>query len=115
MTQIFSSVPNSIIEAAKLDGANQLQVLLKIVLPYSKSGIASLVILNFIDNWNMVEQPLVFLKDRLKYPLSVFLTGIKDAGATAFVCSVMTMVPVFFLFMYLKDAMVSGIETGNLK
>mgnify|MGYP001061346956 CR=1 FL=1 len=116
MTQVFSSVPNSIIEAAKLDGANQLQILLKIVIPYSKNGIASLVILNFIDNWNMVEQPLVFLKDRMKYPLSVFLTGINgDVGSTLFVCSVMTMVPVFFLFMYLKDMMIFGIETGNLQ
>lgn len=116
MTQIFSSVPDSMIEAAKLDGANQLQILLKIVLPYSKNGIASLAILSFIDNWNMVEQPLVFLKDRLKYPLSVFLAEIKGtADPTAFVCSVMTMVPVFFLFMYLKDALVSGIETSSLK
>ena len=116
MTQIFSSVPSSIIEAAKLDGANQLQILFKIVLPYSKNGIASLAILSFIDNWNMVEQPLVFLKDRLKYPLSVFLAGIKgNADPATFVCSVMTIVPVFFLFMYLKDALISGIETGSVK
>ena len=116
MTQIFSSVPDNMMEAAKLDGANQLQILLRIVLPYSKNGIASLAILSFIDNWNMVEQPLVFLKDRLKYPLSVFLAEIKGtADPTAFVCSVMTMVPVFFLFMYLKDALVSGIETSSLK
>ena len=63
LTQFFSSIPNSIIEAAKLDGASQIQILCKIIVPYAKSGVASLCILNFIDTWNMVEQPLIFLKD----------------------------------------------------
>lgn len=116
LTQIFSSIPDSMIEAAKLDGANHMQILLRIVVPYSKTGIASLVILNFIDTWNMVEQPLVFLKDSLKYPLSIFLSNIQNSNlGIAFVCSILAILPVFLLFLHFKDSLISGIENTNLK
>ncbi|MCL2313480.1 MAG: ABC transporter permease subunit, partial [Firmicutes bacterium] len=105
-----------IIEAAKIDGANNIQVLFKIIFPYGKTGIASLFILSFIDNWNMVEQPLVFLNDIRKYPLSIFLCRINmyDLGV-AFVCGILAMLPVVIIFLYLKESLVFGIETSNLK
>lgn len=116
LAQIFSSIPDSIIEAAKIDGANHMKILLKIVIPHNKAGIAALVILNFIDNWNMVEQPLVFLKDSNKHPLSIFLANINHAQpGVAFVCGILAIIPVFFLFLHLKDSLVCGIENANLK
>ena len=116
LTQFFSSIPNSIIEAAKLDGANQIQILCRIIVPYAKSGVASLCILNFIDTWNMVEQPLIFLKDSTKYPLSVFLANvIRENLSISFVCGILAILPVFLLFLYLKDSLISGIENTNLK
>lgn len=116
LTQFFSSIPNSIIEAAKLDGANQIQILCKIIVPYAKSGVASLCILNFIDTWNMVEQPLIFLKDSTKYPLSVFLANVsRENLSISFVCGILAILPVLLLFLYLKDSLISGIENTNLK
>ena len=116
LTQFFSSIPNSIIEAAKLDGASQIQILCNIIVPYAKSGVASLCILNFIDTWNMVEQPLIFLKDSTKYPLSVFLANVsRENLSISFVCGILAILPVFLLFLYLKDSLISGIENTNLK
>lgn len=116
LTQFFSSIPNSIIEAAKLDGANQIQILCRIIVPYAKSGVASLCILNFIDTWNMVEQPLIFLKDSTKYPLSVFLANVsRENLSISFVCGILAILPAFLLFLYLKDSLISGIENTNLK
>ena len=116
LTQTFQSIPDSVLEAARLDGANQLKTLLFVVLPQSKSGIASLIILNFIDTWNMVEQPLVFLKDRAKYPLSVFLAQISGLGLShAFVCGILAMLPVLCLFLMFRDALMTGIENSALK
>jgi len=116
LAQIFSSVPDNLIEAAKIDGANHIKILLKIMIPHNKAGVASLVILNFIDNWNMVEQPLVFLKDLNKYPLSVFLSNINQAKPEiAFVCSILAIIPVLLLFLHLKDSLIYGIENANLK
>lgn len=116
ITQVFSSIPNELIQAAKIDGANHFQILFKIVIPCSKTGIASLVILSFIDAWNMIEQPLAFLKDSLKYPLSIFLSRINDERLDiAFVCSVLSIIPVFILFLFLKDALIKGVEYSNMK
>ncbi len=116
LTQFFSSIPDSILEAAKIDGANHLQILFRIVIPSARAGIASLCILSFIDTWNMVEQPLVFLKDSAKYPLSVFLAGVNQTNPEhAFVCGILAVLPVFFLFLFLKDSLISGIENSNLK
>lgn len=116
ITQVFSSIPNDLIEAAKIDGANHFQILMKIIIPCSKTGIASLVILSFIDSWNMIEQPLAFIKDYLKYPMSIFLSRINDSRLDiAFVCGVLAIIPVFILFLFLKDAMIKGVEYSNMK
>ena len=116
LTQFFFSIPNSIIEAAKLDGASQIQILCRIIVPYAKSGVASLCILNFIDTWNMVEQPLIFLKDSTKYPLSVFLANVsRENLSISFVCGILAILPVLLLFLYLKDSLISGIENTNIK
>lgn len=85
-------------------------------MPYAKSGVASLCILNFIDTWNMVEQPLIFLKDSTKYPLSVFLANVsRENLSISFVCGILAILPVLLLFLYLKDSLISGIENTNLK
>ena len=116
ITQVFSSIPNDLIEAAKIDGANHFQILMKIIIPCSKTGIASLVILSFIDSWNMIEQPLAFIKDYLKYPMSIFLSRINETRLDiAFVCGVLAIIPVFILFLFLKDAMIKGVEYSNMK
>ena len=116
LTQVFSSIPDELIEAGKIDGAGHLRILRSIVLPYGKTGIAALAMLSFIDNWNMVEQPLVFLRSSTMYPFSVFLSRIDQMEpGKVFVCAVLAMVPVVILFIYLKDALVRGIEYSNMK
>ena len=116
LTQVFSAIPNDMIEAAKIDGANHFQILIRIIIRCSKTGIASLIILCFIDSWNMIEQPLAFLKNYLKYPLSIFLSRINDTKLDiAFVCGVLAIIPVFILFLFFKDALIKGVEYSNMK
>ena len=116
LTQIFLSVPDIIIDAAKIDGANHLRILFNIMIPYAKAGVASLIILNFTDTWNMVEQPLVFLQNSTKYPLSIFLANINQADlGISFVCGILAIIPIFFLFLYFKDSLITGIESVKLK
>jgi multiple sugar transport system permease protein len=105
-----------VFEAAKIDGASHRQILFRVMIPYSKMGIASLVILSFIDNWNMVEQPIVFLKASYQYPLSVFLSSINVGQLDlAFVCGVLAIAPTVLLYLFLKDALIEGIENSSLK
>lgn len=99
-----------------MDGAGELRKFWNIVLPNSLSGISSLMILSFIDNWNMVEQPLIFLQDYRMYPLSVFLSFInEDNLGIAFACGTLAILPPLILFLFFKDAMVKGIEYASVK
>ena len=116
MRQVIATMPDELIEAAKLDGAGNWRIFLRIVLPCSKSGVVSLVILCFIDNWNMVEQPIVCLKDAGKYPLSVFLSQINEMNpGLSFACGVLAMVPVALLFLFYEKELIEGIGFSNLK
>ncbi|MDE7311889.1 MAG: carbohydrate ABC transporter permease [Eubacterium sp.] len=116
MKQAIDEIPDEILEAAKLDGAGQWNTLLRIVLPVSRSGMISLVLLAFIDHWNMVEQPQVFLRDTQMYPLSIFLAqSLSHTGTAGFACGVLAMLPVMLLYMNFKEALVKGIALSRIK
>ncbi len=116
MRQVMATTPNVLIEAAMLDGANQLQILWKVVLPRCKSGVVSLIILSFIDNWNMVEQPIIFLDEVSQYPLSVFLAQSNSANLSlSFTCGILAMLPVALIFLFFEKELVEGIGFSNLK
>lgn len=116
MRQVFDNIPKALIEAAQLDGAHPVQILTRIAVPMSRSGIAALVILSFIDSWNMVEQPLIFLKSRLSYPLSIFLVQINSSNLQlGFACGVLAMLPAALLFLLFESELVEGISIASLK
>jgi multiple sugar transport system permease protein len=113
ITQVFLGVPKEIIDAAKIDGAGHLTVLFRIVIPISQAGVASLVVLAFIDNWSMVEQPLFFLGDPAMHPMSIFLSYLTTENLwIVFVCAVLSMLPVFLLYLYFNKELMTGIETS---
>ena len=111
LTQIFRSVPADILHAARLDGAGTLQVMVKVLLPCGKSGVSTLIILTLIESWNMVEQPLIYLKDVGSYPLSVFLASrYTENLPLQFVCCVLSLLPLALCFFYCGgDVLDSGI------
>ncbi len=76
LRQFMVSIPNQYIEAARIDGAGYFTIFWRIIMPMSKNAIAALAILVFMDNWNMVEQPLIFLQTASKQPLSLFLSQV---------------------------------------
>lgn len=116
MYQYFSTMPRELIEAAQLDGAGYWQVLRKIAAPYSKPAWGAVIVLSFIDAWNMVEQPLIFLQDKNKYPISVFLANNLDQNMSlAFVCGVLTLLPPSLIYLYYKDELLAGISESTIK
>ena len=116
MRQIMLGLPVSIFEAAMLDGYGPLRSLWAVCLPNCKAGLAALVILNFADSWNMVEQPLVFLRDPNKFPMSVFLTQVNQIKPeVGFAAGILSVLPAMLLFLYFKDEMIMGIEYSAVK
>ena len=111
LTKFMKRIPSSIVEAAKLDGAGELSIFFRIFMPLCQSTLYSVAILVFIDYWNMVEQPLILLKDEELYPLSVFLSKINqgDTGI-ALAIAVIYMVPPVLLFLYSEDYLIDGIS-----
>ena len=113
----IQNIPGELIEAAKIDGANEFQVFTKICIPICKGVITTCAILVFMDYWNMVEQPLLFFNDTDKYPLSIFLSKInaQEVGL-AFAVATFYMIPSLLIFLYGEDQLVEGIAyQGGVK
>jgi multiple sugar transport system permease protein len=117
LTKYMRRIPNSLIEAAQLDGANEWQIFTRVCIPLCKGSIASVAILVFIDYWNMVEQPLIMLSDSDKHPLSVFLSQINSTEVgLAFAVATIYMVPTILIFLYGEEYLVDGISySGSVK
>ena len=97
--------------------ANEWHIFWNICLPQCRSALYSIAILVFIDNWNMVEQPLILLNDVEKQPLSMFLSSI-NAGeiGIAFAAAVIYMIPGLLLFLHGEAYLVEGIaHSGSVK
>jgi multiple sugar transport system permease protein len=116
LRQFMAYIPFAYIEAARIDGCNQLQIFLRIVMPLCKPGIAALAMLLFIDNWNMVEQPLIFLQDAAKQPLSVYLSVIGEGErGIAFAACAIYMMPMILMMLYAENHLVEGIQLSGIK
>ena len=117
LTKHMKRIPKALYEAARVDGASEWRMFGQICMPLCKGSAFSVGILIFIDYWNMVEQPLILLKDDKLQPLSVFLSKI-NAGeiGLAFAVAVIYMIPCILLFLYGEDYLVEGITTqGGVK
>ena len=117
LTKYMRRIPESVIEAAKLDGANEWNIFWKIAFPLCKGPIASVAILVFIDYWNMVEQPLIMMSNSSYHPLSVFLSQINSGEiGLAFAVASIYMVPPILIFLYGEEYLVDGIAySGSVK
>ena len=114
--RFFKAVPQEIIEAARLDGAGELQIFCQIGLPIGTPGILSVCILTFLDSWNMIEQPMTYLKTKSLWPLSLFLPeiGMEEMGL-GFAAALMMLIPALLLFLGCQEYLEQGIAMSGGK
>ena len=112
----FRQIPAELLESARMDGAGELYIFIKIGLPLGMSGILSAIVLGFLEYWNLMEQPLAYLEDKALWPLSLYLPEItwQQAGY-AFAASVITLIPAVFTFLLGQDYLEKGIIYAGLK
>ena len=116
MTQSFKAVTNDVIDMAKIDGCNLPRLIVNIAMPLAKSGIVCTAILSFLDAWNMIEQPITYLKTFEKFPISVALTYLSENNSQVqFVCCLLVLLPPLFLFTFFNKELVEGIVMGGEK
>lgn len=116
MKQSFDQIDNSQLEAAKVDGAGTGRIICSIAVPNCKSSVGTIIVLCFVDAWNMVEYPLVLLRDANKYPLSIFLAqATTDNLPLSFASGILALLPPLILFAFFQEELMEGIEMSNLK
>ena len=119
MRQFFVTVPNELIEAAKIDGCNPFKTFLQICFPMAKPTIATLSIFCFMNVWNDYFTPLIYVNDSRKYTLPLGLASMKGMYSTDWpvlmASSVISVLPVLIAFLFAQDAFVKGVMMTGMK
>ncbi|MCH5299153.1 MAG: carbohydrate ABC transporter permease [Ruminococcus sp.] len=114
LRQCIKYIPDSSIEAARIDGASYFKIFTNIILPQIRGGLITLALLCFIDSWNAVEQPLIYFNDRAMYPLSIGLADIGNSDyGIIFACGVMFMIPPMLIYLYGERDIESPFTTSD--
>ena len=112
----FDSIPSTIFEAARLDGATNLQVFTKVTLPLSKPMIVYTVLTQFAWPWSDVLLPKLLLKDREMWTVAVGLFNLPEQHFARFAAgSVFIAVPIVILYFCLVKYIVNGLTAGSVK
>lgn len=112
----FDSIPNTIFEAARLDGATNLQVFTRITLPLSKPMIVYTVLTQFAWPWSDVLLPKLLLKEREMWTVAVGLFNLPETHFSRFAAgSVFIAVPIVILYFCLVKHIVNGLTAGAVK
>lgn len=120
MRQFMLGVPNELLEAARMDGANEFRTFWSVVMPIATPVLATLGILTFLGNWNSFIYPLVMAQEPQMYTLPValatFATGQYQADHGMLMAgSVILVVPVLIVFILFQRWITEGIATTGLK
>ena len=119
VSQYALSVPDDLLEAARIDGAGEFRIYWSVVLPLLKPILMSLAIFTFLATWNDFLWPLIVLTDDSMYTLPVGLAGLVREHAQdtelMMAASVLTVLPVLLVFVVLQRYYIAGIMAGSVK
>ena len=137
MRTYFTTIPDSLEESAKIDGANDFTVLFRIILPVAAPVVATMVLFYGVSRWNGYFYVMIFLRDRIKFPIALILREIliansadtmmagSDAGSMGdheniadtikFATTVVATVPILLLYPFLQKYFVKGAMIGSVK
>jgi multiple sugar transport system permease protein len=112
------SVPYELDEAARIDGANHLQILWRVLLPLSAPAVATIVMFSFVTHWNDFLTPLIYLTDAKKYTLALGLYNFVGQYATRWnlllAASFLMLVPVLVVFFAAQRYFIEGLQFSGL-
>ena len=119
LRQFFMSIPKDLSEAAKVDGANELVIFFRLILPLSRPALAAIALFQFLFSWSDFLGPLIYLNDSSKYTVSIGLTFFQgqyttEYGALMAVSTVM-LIPVIILFFFAQRTFIQGITLTGVK
>ena len=116
-----SSLPPTLIEAARIDGATELYSFHRIALPIMAPGIATMSIMGFIGNWNSYLVPMLIINKKAKMPLSVLITtlnaslDIQANQGAIYLAVAISVIPILLVFSVFSKYIISSISAGAVK
>ena len=116
MVKSFDAVPRAMLEAAAIDGAGYWRTFLNIGLPLGLPGILAALLLGFLECWSTIEQPIVFLRDPVNWPLSLYLPQIvSEKLGLAMSASLLMLMPAVLVFLIGQKYLELGIQAEGVK
>jgi putative chitobiose transport system permease protein len=114
LRQTYQSIPNELIESARIDGASELLIWWRILLPLIRPGLATLAIFSFVGSWNSFLWPLLMLRDQSMYTLPIglaFLEGAFTGNLRTVAAGVMVAtVPIIIVFLIFQRQFIRGLS-----
>ena len=137
MRTYFTTIPDSLEESAKIDGANDFTILFRIILPVAMPVVATMILFYGVSRWNGYFYVMIFLRDRAKYPISLILREILVANSAEtmmdgsqvgdlgdaerisdtikFATTMVATLPILILYPFLQKYFVRGVMIGSVK
>lgn len=134
MRTFFQGIPEELHESALMDGANDLVILIRIILPLARPVIATLLLFYAVFHWNRYLQPMIFLNEKSKYPIQLILRSIVVAGrmeqtnqigaatdymviekSIKYAVIMISTLPILMVYPFLQKYFVKGVMVGALK
>lgn len=118
---VLSVLPPSLLEAARIDGASEIHIFHRIVMPIMAPGIATMAIGAFIGNWNSYLVPLVLLNSPKKFTLPVMIASLNSSTDIAsnqgaiYLAVAISVIPILIVFAFCSKYIISSISAGSVK
>ena len=119
LRQFFLGIPRELSEAARIEGASELQILWHIILPLARPALFTVALFQFLFSWNDFIGPLIYLNDQSKFTLALGLANMQSAiGLSDFgmimAAAVVTVLPVILLFVFTQRYFIEGIVQAKV-
>lgn len=119
LRQFFISIPNSLVEAARIDGASEVKIFTRVMCPLAKPAFATLITLTFLNSWNDFQGPLIFLSSKEKFTLQMGIRYFQQMFGTEYTLimasTTMSLIPILIIYMICQKYFIEGIAASGIK
>jgi len=119
LRQFYMSIPDDLLEAARIDGLSEYSIYARIVLPLSKSALATLTIFTFVAVWNDFMGPMIYFNSTrvktIQLGIRMFISQYSAEYNLIMAASIISLIPIFILYVSFQRFFIEGIATSGLK
>jgi multiple sugar transport system permease protein len=119
LRQFYLTIPQELSSAARIDGASEFQIYLRIILPLARPALAAVALFTFMNNWNDFLGPLIYLNDNDQYTLAIgmygFLSRVRTEWGPLMAAATIMISPIVVLFFLTQRTFIQGITLTGMK